>query len=185
MYWATLPWPSFPRKHNRMWPLRGRNCVFKCWQRSFKAVPCLKLLVAGHSPRNPGFDLRPVHVRFVVENVTVGQVSFQDLRISPVTVIHQWSIHTSSQKDKWAKHENLPNNNDLTKSGSLDRKLLWRRSSKGCRTNYTLTVISLLSKEVWFRVGYPDQFGCGNFHTVAVTDIRSQIHGLSYSLSHA
>jgi len=60
------------------------------WQRHFKAVPCLKLLVAGHSPWNPGFDLGPVHVRFVMENVTMGQVSFQELQFYPVTIIHLW-----------------------------------------------------------------------------------------------
>ena len=37
------------------------------------AVPCLRRLVAGLSPRRPWFDLRSVHMRFVVDKVALGQ----------------------------------------------------------------------------------------------------------------
>jgi hypothetical protein len=38
------------------------------------AVPWLRRLVAGLSPRRPGFDSESVHVEFVVDKVTLGQV---------------------------------------------------------------------------------------------------------------
>jgi hypothetical protein len=38
------------------------------------AVPQHRLLVAGFSPRWPGFHTRSVYVEFVVENVVLGQV---------------------------------------------------------------------------------------------------------------
>jgi hypothetical protein len=37
-------------------------------------VPWLRRLVAGLSPRRPGFDPGSVHVRFVVDKVALGQV---------------------------------------------------------------------------------------------------------------
>jgi hypothetical protein len=39
------------------------------------------------SPRNPGFDPRSVHVRFVVDKVALGQVFPRVLRFSPVRFI--------------------------------------------------------------------------------------------------
>jgi hypothetical protein len=39
-----------------------------------KAVQWLRRLVAGLSPRRPGFDPGPVHVGFVVDKVALGQV---------------------------------------------------------------------------------------------------------------
>jgi hypothetical protein len=38
------------------------------------AVPWLRWLVAGLSPRSSGFDPGSVHVGFVVDKVTMGQV---------------------------------------------------------------------------------------------------------------
>jgi hypothetical protein len=38
------------------------------------AVPWLRRLVAGLSPRRPGFDPGSVHVGFVVDKVALGQV---------------------------------------------------------------------------------------------------------------
>jgi hypothetical protein len=40
----------------------------------FEAVPWLRRLVAGLSPRMPGFDPGSVHVEFVVDKVALGQV---------------------------------------------------------------------------------------------------------------
>jgi hypothetical protein len=54
---------------------------------SNKAVPWLRRLVAGLSPRRPGFDLGSVDVGFVVDKVALGQVFSRVLRISPVNFI--------------------------------------------------------------------------------------------------
>ena len=51
------------------------------------AVPRLRRLVAGLSPRRYGFDPGSVHVVFVVDKVALGQVSPQVLRFSPVNHI--------------------------------------------------------------------------------------------------
>jgi hypothetical protein len=48
------------------------------------AVPWLRRLVAGLSPRRPGFDPGSVHVGFVVDKVALGQVFPRVLRFSPV-----------------------------------------------------------------------------------------------------
>jgi hypothetical protein len=50
-------------------------------------VPWLRRLVAGLSPRRPGFDPSPVHVGFMVDKVALGQVSPRVLRFSPVNLI--------------------------------------------------------------------------------------------------
>jgi hypothetical protein len=51
------------------------------------AVPWLRQLVAGLSPRSPGFVTGSIHVGFVVEKVALGQVSLRVLRFSPVNII--------------------------------------------------------------------------------------------------
>jgi hypothetical protein len=51
------------------------------------AVPLLRRLVAGLSPRKPRFDPGSVHVEFVVDKVALGQVFPQVLQFSPVNVI--------------------------------------------------------------------------------------------------
>ena len=48
---------------------------------------CIYRLVAGFSKLYPGFDLRLVHVRFVVHTVALGQVSLPVLHLSPVSII--------------------------------------------------------------------------------------------------
>jgi hypothetical protein len=50
-----------------------------------KAVPWLRRLVAGLSPRRPWFDPGSVNVGFVVDKVALGQVFPLVLRFSPVT----------------------------------------------------------------------------------------------------
>jgi hypothetical protein len=52
-----------------------------------RAVSWLRRLVAGLSPRRPGFDTGSVHVGFVVHNVALGQVFPRVLRFSPVNII--------------------------------------------------------------------------------------------------
>jgi hypothetical protein len=44
-------------------------------------------LVAGFSPRRPGFDLGPVHVMFVVAKLAMGQGFLRVLRCYPVSII--------------------------------------------------------------------------------------------------
>jgi hypothetical protein len=54
---------------------------------SIKAVPWLRRLVAGLSPRRPGFDAGSVNVGFVVDKVALGQVFPRVLRFIPVNFI--------------------------------------------------------------------------------------------------
>jgi hypothetical protein len=51
-----------------------------------KAVPWLRSLVAGLSPRRPGFAPWSIHVGFAVDKVALGQV-YLVLRFSPVNII--------------------------------------------------------------------------------------------------
>jgi hypothetical protein len=51
------------------------------------AVPWLRRLVAGLSPRRPGFDPASVHVGFVVDKVALRQDFPRVLRFSPVNLI--------------------------------------------------------------------------------------------------
>jgi small ligand-binding sensory domain FIST len=52
-----------------------------------RAVPWRRRLVAGLSPRRPGFASGSIQVGFVVDEVVLGQVSIQVLPFSPVNVI--------------------------------------------------------------------------------------------------
>jgi hypothetical protein len=51
------------------------------------AVPWLRPLVAGISPRKTGFDVRSVHVRIIVDKVALGQVFLRVLPFYPVSII--------------------------------------------------------------------------------------------------
>jgi hypothetical protein len=51
------------------------------------AVPWLRWLVAGLSPRRTGFTSGSIHVGFVVDKVTLGQVFLRVLRLSPVSIV--------------------------------------------------------------------------------------------------
>jgi hypothetical protein len=50
------------------------------------AVPWFRSLVAGLSPRRPGFAPGSIHVGFVVDKVALGQVFLRVLRFSPVNI---------------------------------------------------------------------------------------------------
>jgi hypothetical protein len=50
-----------------------RNLKYEVYVRP-KAVPWLRWLVAGLSPRRPGFEPGSIHVGFVVDKVALGQV---------------------------------------------------------------------------------------------------------------
>jgi hypothetical protein len=51
------------------------------------AMPRLRSLVAGLSPRRPGFAPGSIHVGFVVDKVALGQVFLWVLRFFPVNII--------------------------------------------------------------------------------------------------
>ena len=82
-------------RYNRggMCLLRGTDWIFiyNCsFIFAFKAVPWLRHLAVGLSPRRPGFDLSWVHVRFVVEEVALGQ------DFSPSTSVFLCPYHFSN-----------------------------------------------------------------------------------------
>jgi hypothetical protein len=61
---------------------------FRIWCKKLSwAVPWLGRLAAGLPPRRPGFDPGSVHVGFVVDKVTLGQVFLRVLRLSRVNFI--------------------------------------------------------------------------------------------------
>jgi len=63
-----------------------RKCVLVIFYSRF-FLPWFRRLVAVFSNLCPGFDLRLVHVRFVVHTVALGQVSLPVLHFSPVSII--------------------------------------------------------------------------------------------------
>jgi hypothetical protein len=67
--------------------LTDQNCIPEEIKSRLRAVPWLRSLVAGLSPRRPGFAPGSIHVGFVVENVALGQVFLRVLRFSPVNII--------------------------------------------------------------------------------------------------
>jgi hypothetical protein len=60
------------------------QCVY---QEVTTKLPWFSRLVAILSARWPGFDLKAVHVRFVVDKVAMGQVSLPVLRFYPTITI--------------------------------------------------------------------------------------------------
>jgi hypothetical protein len=50
-------------------------------------VPWLRSLVAGLSPRRPGFAPGAIHVGFVLDKVALGQVFILVIQFSPVNII--------------------------------------------------------------------------------------------------
>jgi hypothetical protein len=68
--------------------LKHATCVRKVssvlvWRWLKESQEWLGQLVAGLSPRRPGFDPRPVHVGFVVDKVALGQVFPPSTSASP------------------------------------------------------------------------------------------------------
>jgi hypothetical protein len=57
---------------------------YKPRRRCGQAVPWLRWLVAGLSPRRPGFASGSIHMGFVVDKVALGQVFLRVLRLSSV-----------------------------------------------------------------------------------------------------
>jgi hypothetical protein len=58
-----------------------------------QAVPRLRRLVAGLSPRRPGFDPGSVHVRFVVDKVALGQGFLRVVGFPLIISFHWCSIN--------------------------------------------------------------------------------------------
>jgi hypothetical protein len=63
------------------------------------AVPWLRRLVTGLSPRRPGFDPGSVHVGFVVDKVALGQAFPRVLRFYPVNFIPP-VLHYTEKREK-------------------------------------------------------------------------------------
>ena len=59
----------------------------------FQTVPLIGRLVAGLSPEKPGFDPRTIHVRPVMDQMALVQVSLPVLQLSPVSIIPP-TLHT-------------------------------------------------------------------------------------------
>jgi len=55
-----------------------------------RTVPLLRRLVAGIAPRITVFHFRPVHLRFVVDNVTLGQ-TLLEVHLFAIIVPHSLS----------------------------------------------------------------------------------------------
>jgi hypothetical protein len=66
------------------------------------AVPWLRRLVAGLSPRRPRFDPGSVHVGFVVDRVALGQV------FSPSTSVFPCQSHSIGAPLKWKTEKKKP-----------------------------------------------------------------------------
>jgi hypothetical protein len=87
--------------------------------------------------RKPGFDPRSVHMRFVVDKMTLGQVFLQVLRCFPCQYQSTNALLSSSctscsyQKDKRAEAGNLPKSNALSDIGEQRKVLsLWGGGGK-------------------------------------------------------
>lgn len=69
----------------------------------------LRRLLAGLSPRRSWFDLGPIYVGIREDEIVIGQVSFQVLRNSPVTVIPPaLHIHPSLTEAKMSQQLKTP-----------------------------------------------------------------------------
>jgi hypothetical protein len=76
------------------------NFTFYPLSECIVAVPWLKRLAAGLSPRRPGFAPGSIHVGFVVDKVALGQVFLRVLPFSPASIIPPLlHIHLSPPRD--------------------------------------------------------------------------------------
>jgi hypothetical protein len=84
-----------------MWQMRCAGCITKAINTD---VPWLGRLVAGLSPRRPGFDPGSVHVGFVVDKVALGLVFPRVLRFSLSVSFHRCSITRKNEKTNHLHH---------------------------------------------------------------------------------
>jgi len=68
------------------WYRYQNRVLILCWKIVLKAIPWLRQLVVGISPRIPGFYLRPLYVGFVVDKLALGQGFHRVLRFSAVAL---------------------------------------------------------------------------------------------------
>jgi hypothetical protein len=71
----------------------NRQIKFRLVFRNRGALQCLRRLIAGLSTQRAWFDPRSVHVRFVIDEVAVGQGLLSTLRFLPVSIIPP-TLHT-------------------------------------------------------------------------------------------
>jgi branched-subunit amino acid transport protein len=77
----------------------------------------LRLLTAGLLPLWPRFKPRSVHVGFVVDKVTLGQVFLQVLQFSPVNIIPPWLsiiIYHLGDEQWWMQFKDIVSLTPLT-----------------------------------------------------------------------
>ena len=83
------------------------------------ALPWLRRLVAGLSPRKPGFDPRPGHMEFLFHRVALRKMFLRVVLFSPVQYNSTHAPYSTStccsyQQDKRAKSGNLPKSHAVT-----------------------------------------------------------------------
>jgi hypothetical protein len=92
---------------------------------------CLWRLFVSLLARRPGFDPMSVHVRFVVDKVTVAQYFYEYLRFPLSVTFYQFSvlifIHMMDGLTRWTKGRSLESHQQamlLLKSEKIDRKVI-------------------------------------------------------------
>jgi hypothetical protein len=81
--------------------------------------------IAGLSPRRFGFDLRPVHVRFMLDKVAMGRVFLLPFRFSLVNII-PLLLHLRvalTRTTNWRSLGNFQKQCSFRDQGALDRKV--------------------------------------------------------------
>lgn len=86
-----------------------------------KSVPWLRWLVAGFSPRRPGFDSRPVRVGFGMGEMVLGRIFLPTLLFFLLVSFHQCSvlIPSSTTDAVYSQQLTVPFNN--TQKGQAER----------------------------------------------------------------
>jgi hypothetical protein len=107
---------------------RSRKLAVKCI--FIKFVPWFTWLVAGLSPRSPGFDYRPVHMIFVVNKVAMGCVFLRLLQYISIDIIPPM-FHTHS-------HVTLTRRTNGRGLGTFQKATLFRKSGAiGQKSTFT------------------------------------------------
>lgn len=94
------------------------------------AVPCVRQLVGGLSPRGSGFDPRSVHVRLVVDKVATVQgflrlLLFSSTSISPPMLHTHFHLHVAVNEGQTDEDCKLSNKQySFGNRGPLVRKAL-------------------------------------------------------------
>jgi hypothetical protein len=119
------------------------------------AVPWLRSLVTGLSPRRPGFAPRSIHVGFVVDKVALGQVFLRVLRFSPANIIPPLPhIHLSPPHEVCDSSDQAPHYHHLGPqlgASLLTRHIGWKQNKKkNCRSVACLTDVTRRSKKFSF-----------------------------------